>query len=509
MKVLKPRPFSAAAVLLCALGLVAAAVCQLAYQSGSLSCGIAGDTPAAPRSSVVPDLVVALDGSGQYETIHDALSAAPAGSSTRRTVIYIKGGVYTEYPVVKHNQPFLTLIGDPSGKTIITGSHYAGQNTPDGSYGTENSQTFWVNATDFIAEGITFANTKHSDHHTSDEQAVALKVSGDRAAFYDCTILGSQDTLYVEQNRQYYKNCYIAGHTDFIFGEALAFFDNCTMAVTAPGGGITAQHRTSATERSGFSFVGGRIISDTTDGIVHKSWLGRVWGIYAVVVFANVVIQKDVIKKPGWGFVSGVSTTNVKAFMGEYKCTGDDYDVSERVSWSHQLTAAQAAPFLTVDYVDGKSWLVSPPGGAATGLRSPPVSAAPRQQPPPKVPTPLSRPPPGKPSKPPPAHSPPPPSPRLLVHPPPPPKSRSPPPPKAKSSPHLPPPPSPANTGHHLKYPSSRPKGHHIRYPLPPASSKTKTPSKAAGTGHHLKYPPSRKTGHHIKYPPPPAPKKL
>eukprot|EP00850_Spirogloea_muscicola_P007043 SM000034S12797 [mRNA] locus=s34:916252:919130:+ [translate_table: standard] len=489
----KLRPFPAAAVLLCALGLAAAA---------------------APRSSIVPDLVVALDGSGHYKTIHDALSAAPAGSSTRRTVIYIKGGVYTEYPVVEYNQPFLTLIGDPSGKTIITGSHYAGQKTPDGSYGTENSQTFWVNATDFIAEGITFANTKHSDHHTSDEQAVALKVSGDRAAFYDCTILGSQDTLYVEQNRQYYKNCYIAGHTDFIFGEALAFFENCTMAVTAPGGGITAQHRTTATERSGFSFVGGRIISDTTDGIVHKSWLGRVWGVYAVVVFANVVIQEDVIKKPGWGFVSGVSTTNVKAFMGEYKCTGVDYDVSERVSWSHQLTAAQAEPFLTVDYVDGKSWLVSTPGGIATGLRSPPVSAAPRQPPlhqsipppPPKVPTSLSRPPPRKPSKPPPAHSPPPPSPRLLAHPPPPPKLRSPPPAKAKS-PISPPSPSPAATGHHLKYPPSRPKGHHIQYPPPPASSKT--PSKAAGTGHHLKYPPSRKTGHHIKYPPPPGPKKL
>jgi len=55
-------------------------------------------------------------------------------------------------------------------------------------------------------------------------KAVALRVAGDRAAFYACRILSYQDTLLDESGRHFYSNCYIEGATDFICGNAASLF---------------------------------------------------------------------------------------------------------------------------------------------------------------------------------------------------------------------------------------------------------------------------------------------
>lgn len=59
----------------------------------------------------------------------------------------------------------------------------------------------------------------------SGKQAVALRVSADNAAFVGCRFLGAQDTLYDHSGRHYYKECYIEGSVDFIFGNALSLFE--------------------------------------------------------------------------------------------------------------------------------------------------------------------------------------------------------------------------------------------------------------------------------------------
>lgn len=56
-------------------------------------------------------------------------------------------------------------------------------------------------------------------------QAVAARVGGDKAAFYDCRFLSYQDTLLDETGRHYYHGCYIEGATDFIFGTGKALFE--------------------------------------------------------------------------------------------------------------------------------------------------------------------------------------------------------------------------------------------------------------------------------------------
>jgi pectinesterase len=57
------------------------------------------------------------------------------------------------------------------------------------------------------------------------KQGVALRISADNAAFVGCNFLGAQDTLYDHLGRHYYRDCYIEGSVDFIFGNALSLYE--------------------------------------------------------------------------------------------------------------------------------------------------------------------------------------------------------------------------------------------------------------------------------------------
>lgn len=54
---------------------------------------------------------------------------------------------------------------------------------------------------------------------------MALRITGDTAAFYGCHFVSGQDTLYDHQGRHYFKDCYIEGSIDFIFGDGLSLYE--------------------------------------------------------------------------------------------------------------------------------------------------------------------------------------------------------------------------------------------------------------------------------------------
>lgn len=56
-------------------------------------------------------------------------------------------------------------------------------------------------------------------------QAVAIRVGGDQAAFWGCGFFGGQDTLHDDKGRHYFKECFIQGSIDFIFGNGRSLYE--------------------------------------------------------------------------------------------------------------------------------------------------------------------------------------------------------------------------------------------------------------------------------------------
>ncbi|KAJ6294503.1 hypothetical protein OIU76_022554 [Salix suchowensis] len=205
-----------------------------------------GDRKLLQTSSPTPNLVVAQDGSGNYRTIKAALDAAAKRSGTRRFVIRIKSGVYSENLDIGKNLKNIMLVGDGLRYTIITGSRSVG-----GGFTTFNSATVAVTGDGFIARGITFRNTAGPQN----SQAVALRSGSDLSVFYRCGFEGYQDTLYVHSQRQFYKECYIYGTVDFIFGNAAVVLQNCMIYARRPMAQqknvLTAQGRSDPNQNTG------------------------------------------------------------------------------------------------------------------------------------------------------------------------------------------------------------------------------------------------------------------
>lgn len=297
-----------------------------------------------PLSSAVPSgalVVSASGGSGVYTTVQAAIDAVPANNSANVT-IFVKNGTYTEKLNFPANKPNITLIGESADGTILT---YA--DTASSAGGTSNSASVYVRGNNFNAENITFRNTAGA----SAGQAVALYVTGDRASFTNVRILGNQDTLYANGGRHYYRNSYIEGTVDFIFGGATAVFENCE--IKSLGNGYVTAASTDQATAYGYVFINSSLTrSGSLDDTVH---LGRPWRPYAYVAYLNSYMDTH-IRPEGWNNW-GDAANESTARYAEYGNTGPGAAVSSRVSWADQLSAAQAAAINTQTVLAGSdSW---------------------------------------------------------------------------------------------------------------------------------------------------------
>ncbi len=292
-----------------------------------LMLGFAGFTQAA---DVAYEMTVAKDGSGDYTTIQAAINATKAFPD-EPIVIHIKKGVYTEKIEVYSWNNKLTLKGEDRDETVITFGDYFDK-IDLGRNSTFHTYTMKVVANDFTAENLTIINSAGPVG-----QAVALHVEGDRCQFRNCRIMGHQDTLYAagEGSRQYYKNCFIEGTTDFIFGEAIAVFDECTLN-NKSNSYLTAAS-TPENQPYGYVFLNCKLVADAG---VKEAYLGRPWRDYAKVVYINCEMGAHILPQ-GW---SNWSKTNrdKTAYYAEFNSTGAGANATERVNWSHQLKAKDA-----------------------------------------------------------------------------------------------------------------------------------------------------------------------
>lgn len=304
-----------------------------------------------------PDLIVAADGSGDYRSVQAAIDAAPTGA-TKPFVIYIKPGRYTERLTIPADRPFIHLVGASASGTIISWNDYSGKVNPlGGVFGTSTSATVTVEASDFVAENLTIENS--TGYGGDGPQAVALNVKADRSAFRRCQFISGQDTLLTwgKGNRQYFRDCYIDGNTDFIFGNAIAVFDSCNIyprdRLDGQSGGYITAANTPAGQTYGYVFRNCTILEN--HGITHYT-LGRPWQndrttrhgarAHNKVVFLHTTMGSS-IRPEGWSVWNEGTNTDLITYAeyGSLRFDGSPVDVSKRVAWSRQLTAAEAARY--------------------------------------------------------------------------------------------------------------------------------------------------------------------
>ncbi|XP_021292677.1 pectinesterase-like [Herrania umbratica] len=295
------------------------------------------------------DIVVAQDGSGKFKTISEAVAAAGGG---KRTVIYVKAGVYRENVNIKKSN--IMLIGDGMDATVVTGSKNAQTTT------TFSSATVGVAGDRFVARDITFENSAGPQKH----QAVAFRSGSDFSVFYRCSFKGYQDTLYVYSQRQFYRDCDIYGTVDFIFGDAVAVLQNCNIYIRRPMGNqwntVTAQGRKDPNENTGIIVHNSRVTASSDLRGVQgsfKSYLGRPWQKYSRTVFMKSVLD-GVIAAEGWLPWSGSFALST-LYYAEHMNTGAGADTSRRVKWGgyRVIGATEAGKFTVGNFLAGDAWI--------------------------------------------------------------------------------------------------------------------------------------------------------
>lgn len=280
-------------------------------------------------------LVVSRDGTGDFRTLQEAVESARAFMDYTVT-IYVKNGVYKEKVIVPSWVENIDIIGEDRDKTIITYDDHANIN----KMGTFRTYTVKVEGSD-----ITFKNLTIENNAAQLGQAVALHTEGDRLKFINCRILGNQDTIYTgaKFTRLYFKDCYIDGTTDFIFGPSTALFENC-MIHSKRNSYVTAAS-TPKEAKYGYIFKHCKL---TAEPGVDKVYLGRPWRPYAYTLFIECELGKHIVPA-GWHNWGKQSNEETARYM-EYKNTGEGANASERVAWSKQLTKKEAEA-VTVDAI--------------------------------------------------------------------------------------------------------------------------------------------------------------
>jgi pectin methylesterase-like acyl-CoA thioesterase len=301
---------------------------------GGTGAGGAGDSSCPP--GITQTITVAKDGSGQFSSVQEAVNSVPSGSSTH-VRIDIKAGTYTEKLTIA-GRTNLCLVGAGSSSTILA---FGDSNSKVGS--TSGSASVYVSANDFSAANLTVQNT-----FGSGSQAVALRTTGQRQQFLNCRFVGYQDTLYTHSGMQYFRNCYVQGNTDYVFGGATAVLEDCETRNVENGSAVAAPN-TDAGTAYGIVFLGGKFTA--VSGIKSVA-LGRPWGAAGFAAFLNVDLGSHILAA---GFVDMSGNSPQNARFHEFGSTGSGANASSRSSY--QLSASQAANYTLANILG--SWTPS------------------------------------------------------------------------------------------------------------------------------------------------------
>jgi pectinesterase len=201
------------------------------------------------KKSPLYQVVVALDGSGDYTSVQAAVDAALEYLEAPR-VIFIKNGSYKEQVLIPETKPYIHLIGEDKEKTIIHHKLNVGAK-PDENM-SEKEQLYWkysvhnslsemyqcegsvvrINGSHFYTENISYVNNWGVETQEG-QKVLTISTQADCTAYYNCIFRSFQHTWLTsirnDSNRLYAKDCWIKGSIDYIFGVGDALWENCTL----------------------------------------------------------------------------------------------------------------------------------------------------------------------------------------------------------------------------------------------------------------------------------------
>ena len=284
--------------------------------------------------------VVSADGHGDFKTVQEAINACPDYSHAEITRILVRKGTYKEQVIIPHSKFRLYIKGEDARGTVITYDKYAKATWPgrDFAVGTSGSASVYIHSSYVTFEDITFENSSGEGKEIA--QAVAVFTDGDFLFFNRCRFIGNQDTLYTYGRfgkeggikRNYYKDCYIEGTTDFIFGPSICYFEGCHIH-SKKNSYVTAAS-TLKGQKYGYVFKECKL---TADPGIDKVYLGRPWGAYAKTVFIDCFLDGHIVPE-GWHDweKEGKPDTKKNSFYGESGNYGPGAR-GPRVKWAHKI----------------------------------------------------------------------------------------------------------------------------------------------------------------------------
>lgn len=287
--------------------------------------------------------VVAADGSGDYRTVNDAISAAPAGLTTPWRIL-VKSGDYDEHIVIPADKPYIHLIGQGKNSTAIRHKLNHGQKAmesgrfdnsaywdysyrnPDGKCAGMDKAVVVVNAPDFYTEGISYINDWGREAW-SGPQALAMYGNADRQAFKDCAFISFQDTWRTPDRadtRTYARDCYVEGAVDYMYGGGDVLVENSTFYNVRSGSVIVAPNHNG--EKWGY-VIKDCLIDGNEEARDGKQKLGRPWQGNPRTVYINTTALIP-IAPAGWDDMGAIP-----ALFAEYNShdrQGKPLDLSMR-----------------------------------------------------------------------------------------------------------------------------------------------------------------------------------
>lgn len=264
-------------------------------------------------------IVVLCDGMGNFCILQEVIESVWVFMDYI-VMIYVKNGVYKEKVIVFLWVENIDIIGEDCDKMIIIYDDYVNIN---------KMGIFCIYMVKVEGSDIIFKNLIIENNVVQLGQVVVLYMEGDCLKFINCCILGNQDIIYIGVKFIcfYFKDCYIDGIIDFIFGFFIVLFEDCIIYSKCNLYVMVVFILKEV--KYGYVFKYCKLMVELG---VDKVYLGCFWCLYVYILFIECELGKYIVFV-GWYNWGKQFNEEIVCYM-EYKNIGEGVNVLERVVWS-------------------------------------------------------------------------------------------------------------------------------------------------------------------------------